>query len=61
MAASRLGHGPGPQPPAPSATLRVVPRWTYQGSGKLAVIAGCSQRGDARVIGSKTAAPADHR
>ena len=42
-----------PAPPAPSATLRVVPRWTYQGGGKLAVIAGCSQRGDARVISSK--------
>lgn len=42
-----------PAPSAPSATLRVVPRWTYQGSGKLAVITGCSQRGDARVINSK--------
>ena len=40
-------------PSALSATLRVVPRWTYQGGGKLAVIAGCSQRGDARVISSK--------
>jgi hypothetical protein len=37
----------------PSATLRVAPRWTYSDSGKLAVIAGCSQRGDARVISSK--------
>ena len=42
-----------PGPPAPSATLRVVPGWTYQDGGKLAVIAGCSQRGDARVISSK--------
>ncbi len=42
-----------PAPSAPSATLRVVPRWTYQGGGKLAVIVGCSQRGDARVISSK--------
>jgi len=40
-------------PSVPSATLRVVPRWTYQGGGKLAVIVGCSQRGDARVISSK--------
>jgi len=39
--------------PPPSATLRVVPGWTYQDGGKLAVIAGCSQRGDVRVIGSK--------
>jgi hypothetical protein len=39
--------------PLPRATLRVVPGWTYQGSGKLAVIAACSQRGDVRVIGSK--------
>jgi hypothetical protein len=39
--------------PLPRATLRVVPGWTYQGSGKLAVIASCSQRGDVRVIGSK--------
>jgi hypothetical protein len=39
--------------PLPRAMLRVVPGWTYQGSGKLAVIASCSQRGDTRVIGSK--------
>jgi hypothetical protein len=39
--------------PLPRATLRVVPGWTYQGSGKLAVIASCSQRGDVPVIGSK--------
>jgi hypothetical protein len=38
---------------APAATLRVMPRWTYQDGGKLAVIAGCSQRGDVRVISSK--------
>ena len=44
----------GPRPaPMPRATLRVVPGWTYQGSGKLAVIASCSQRGDMRVVGSK--------
>ena len=42
-----------PAPSAPGATLRVVPRWTYQGGGRLAVITGCSQRGDARVISSK--------
>jgi hypothetical protein len=42
-----------PAAPTPSATLRVVPRWTYQDGGKLAVIAGCSQRGDVGVISSK--------
>jgi hypothetical protein len=41
------------KPAAPTATLLVVPRWTYQDGGKLAVIAGCSQRGDVRVISSK--------
>jgi hypothetical protein len=39
--------------PMPHATLRVVPGWTYQGGGRLAVIASCSQRGDLPVIGSK--------
>jgi hypothetical protein len=39
--------------PLPRATLRVVPGWTYQGTGKLAVIASCSQRKDVPVIGSK--------
>ncbi len=39
--------------PMPRATLRVVPGWTYQGSGRLAVIASCSQRGDLPVVGSK--------
>jgi hypothetical protein len=39
--------------PLPRATLRVVPGWTYQGSGRLAVIAHCSQRKDVPVIGSK--------
>ena len=42
-----------PARPAPSATPRVVPSWTYQDGGKLAVVAGCSQPGDARVISSK--------
>jgi hypothetical protein len=41
------------RPAALTATLRVVPGWTYQDGGKLAVIAGCSQRGDVRVISSK--------
>ena len=50
MAASAATARPAPRP---SATLRVVPGWTYQGGGKLAVIVGCSQRGDARVISSK--------
>ena len=39
--------------PMPRATLRVVPGWTYQGTGKLAVITACSQRGDVPVVGSK--------
>lgn len=39
--------------PMPHATLRVAPGWTYQGSGKLAVIASCSRRGDLPVVGSK--------
>ena len=39
------GHG---QSVASAATLRVMPRWTYQDGGKLAVIAGCSQRGSLR-------------
>ncbi len=50
-AASAMAARPGPS--APSATLRVVPRWTYTDGGKLAVIAGCSKRGDVRVISSK--------
>jgi hypothetical protein len=56
--------GPAPTTPAawakaprpalmPRATLHVVPGWTYQGTGRLAVIASCSQRGDLRVVGSK--------
>lgn len=39
--------------PLPRATLRVVPGWTYQGSGRLAVITSCSHRGDVPVVGSK--------
>lgn len=45
--------GAGPRPPAPSATLRVMPKWTYQGGGRLAVITACSQRADAHVVTSK--------
>ena len=52
-AATATGAATRPGPPPPSATLHVVPWWTYQDGGKLAVIAGCSQRGDVRVIGSK--------
>jgi len=40
-------------PPVPSAMLYVVPKWTYQHGGKLAVIATCSERRDLRVIISK--------
>jgi hypothetical protein len=47
-----LAHAkPGPTP-APSAALHVVPKWTYQHGGKLAVIATCSERRDLRVINS---------
>jgi hypothetical protein len=56
LAASAAGAAPAAGATAatpPSATLRVVPGWTYQDGGKLAVIAGCSQPGDVRVIGSK--------
>jgi len=52
-AATAVGATAARPGPPPSATLRVVPGWTYQDGGKLAVIAGCSQRGDVRVIGSK--------
>jgi hypothetical protein len=45
--------GAGLVSPDPSATLRVVPGWTYENGGRLAVIAGCSKRGDIRVISSK--------
>ena len=55
MAASAAAARPAP--PAPSATLRVVPGWTYQGGGKLAVITDCSQRGDTRVISSSKLLP----
>jgi hypothetical protein len=47
------GTGTAAAAPMPKATLRVVPGWTYQGSGKLAVITACSQRGDTPVVGSK--------
>lgn len=36
----------------PSARIQVVPGWTYQGNGEIAVIATCSQRQDLRVITS---------
>jgi hypothetical protein len=51
-AASATAARPKPLP-SPSATLRVVPKWTYQGGGKLAVIAACSNRADLRLITSK--------
>jgi|SRR6266851_10383308 len=37
----------------PSATLRVVPSWTYRDDGKLAVIATCSDRTGLRVVTSR--------
>ena len=37
----------------PSATLQIVPEWTYQGGGKLAVITECSEPRDFRVVTSQ--------
>ena len=51
--AGLAGTGTAGAAPQPRATLRVAPGWTYQGSGQLAVITGCSQRGDVPVVGSK--------
>ena len=43
-----------PKPPVNySATIKVLPKWTYQGDGKLAVTATCSQRLDLPVVTSK--------
>lgn len=36
-----------------SATIKALTRWTYQGDGKLAVTANCSQRRDLAVVRSK--------
>jgi hypothetical protein len=44
---------PPKQPVNNSATVKVLPRWTYQGNGKLAVTASCSQRPDLAVVSSK--------
>jgi hypothetical protein len=42
-----------PKPPVHhSATIKVLTRWTYQGDGKLAVTANCSQRRDLAVVRS---------
>ncbi len=48
-----LAHAKPTPPPGPSARLHVVPKWTYQHGGKLAVIATCSERRDLRVVISK--------
>jgi hypothetical protein len=43
-----------PKPPVNySATIKVLPKWTYQGDGMLAVTATCSQRLDLPVVTSK--------
>jgi hypothetical protein len=53
LATAEAAAAAAARPPlTPSATLRVVPKWTYQDGGKIAVIAACSQRGDVRVITS---------
>src|ERR1019366_8955580 len=44
---------PPKQPVNHSATIKVLTRWTYQGDGKLAVKASCSQRLDLAVVRSK--------
>jgi hypothetical protein len=45
-----------PTPPKPpkldSATIKVVPKWTYQGGGKLAITTQCPQRQDLHVVSS---------
>ncbi len=51
-----LATGPAyakPKPPAQdTATMQVVPKWTYQG-GKLAVMVRCAYPNDYRVVSSK--------
>jgi hypothetical protein len=47
-----LAHAKPKPPPVPSAVLHVVPKWTYQHGGKLAVISTCSERRDLRVVTS---------
>jgi hypothetical protein len=46
-----------PAPPKPpkqdSATIKVVPKWTYEGGGKLAITTQCSGRKDVHVVSSK--------
>ena len=51
--AAAVAHVKPKPPPAPSAVLHVVPKWTYQHGGKIAVIATCSPRRDVRVVTSK--------
>ena len=53
LASAQAATAAAAGPKQPSATLRVAPNWTYQGSGRLAVIAACSNRTDVRVISSK--------
>ena len=47
-----LAHAKPTPPPVPSAMLHVVPKWTYQHGGKLAVITTCSERRDLRIVTS---------
>ena len=42
-----------PAPKPPTATLRIMPQWTYLGGGELAVTTQCSVRKDLRVIFSR--------
>ena len=39
-----------PAPKPPTATLRIMPQWTYLGDGEFAVTTKCSERKDLRVI-----------
>ncbi len=51
-AAPAYASGAKHRPKAPSATLRVMQKWTYQGKGRLTVTASCSQRANLRVVES---------
>jgi len=42
-----------PVPKPPTATLRIMPQWTYLGGGEFAVTAKCSAGKDSRVIFSR--------
>lgn len=54
LASAPADAKPKPKPPKQDiATIRVVPKWTYEGGGKVAVMTKCSYRQDLRVVSSK--------